>query len=349
MKFKDKKGSLLCVAKLTLNCPGNCKCCANRQELFNDKSKGGRLMSLELFLKICRELRELGGGYISLSGGEPTLLPNIVEYIKIAKQNQLVVRINTNGWGITEEFLTKWLDEGLDQICLSIYGLSSEEVAIMRGNKEIQTRTMNALDILSRVRRKRPFLFIMQTIIMRTNYTIIPKLLKKAFESKCDFFWPSYLEDAFNLPELRLDESDVSDFKDNISPKIIQIIKNNVTDKKQYKELCGQVDKYFNNCTYLNGVYREGANLSCSLLGHFLLIYPNGLVAPCPGHEYFVSCKELLFEDKTLGDILLSDKFKDFYLHHNQYCFYCPRGLHVGLKLNPNEIHEHISASELRY
>lgn len=144
------------------------------------------------------------------------MLPNLIEYIKIAKQNKLVTRINTNGWGITEEHLTKWLDEGLDQVCLSIYGLSSKDVAAIRGNKEIHRRSMNALEILSNARCGRPFLFIMQTIIMRSSYTIIPKLVAKSFKSKCDFFWPSYLEDAFNLPGLRLEKTDIFDFKNNV-------------------------------------------------------------------------------------------------------------------------------------
>ena len=95
------------VIKVTLGCPGMCKSCTNRRSLFSKKKNDNGTMDLNLFSRICNELKTLGGKYVSLSGGEPTILPNLDQYIEIAKNNNLAVRINTNGWGFTEKNLSK--------------------------------------------------------------------------------------------------------------------------------------------------------------------------------------------------------------------------------------------------
>ena len=108
------------VVKLTTGCPGNCKCCKDRQENFKYKNEKAQIFDINVYKKICANIKKLGGSYICLSGGEPTMVKNLDDYIKIAKQYGLATRINTNGWNVTEENLEQWLYYGLDQIVLSV-------------------------------------------------------------------------------------------------------------------------------------------------------------------------------------------------------------------------------------
>lgn len=342
-----KESNQIAVIKVTSNCPGRCKCCANRKKLFPNKTTNNGIMDISFFEKICIQLKDMGNKYISISGGEPTTLVNLDQYIKIAKQNNLVVRVNTNGWNVTEDSFENWMKSGLDQIALSIYGLTPEGVNKTRGKIDIFERSMNALNVISNYRKSNKFLFIMQTVIMKDNYTILPDLLQKAFESKCDLFWPSYLEDSYNLPELRLSEKDISYFKNEILNKLKIVVEDNVEEESIKNELFVQVEKYFNNRNYSSGVYHDENSSKCTLPGRFLLIYPNGLIAPCPGHEYFSSEKELLMGENTLKNIVFSKEFKSFDQDRNMYCSYCPQGVHIGFKLNPSITNEYLSARDL--
>ena len=88
----------------------------------------------------------------------------------------------------------------------SIYGVDENTVNETRGNGEIFKRSLRALQVLSELKLKYNFIFIVQSVMMNDNYNQIDKILDLAIKSHADKFWPSYLEDAINLPEARLSE-----------------------------------------------------------------------------------------------------------------------------------------------
>ena len=73
------------IVKLTTGCPGNCKCCRDRQENFKLKNEKNSIFDIDVFEKICKNIKKLNGSYVCVSGGEPTMIRNIDDYIKIAK------------------------------------------------------------------------------------------------------------------------------------------------------------------------------------------------------------------------------------------------------------------------
>ena len=218
------------IVKLTTGCPGNCKCCRDRQENFKLKNEKNSIFDIDVFEKICKNIKKLNGSYVCVSGGEPTMVRNIDDYIKIAKKYKLATRINTNGWNVTKENLESWLKNGLDQIVLSIYGLDENSIIETRGNRLIFDKSMRAVEVIKELKKKYKFIFIIQTIIMKENYKQMPQLLNYAIDSDTNLFWPSYLEDAINLPEVRLSCEEINDFKNNIIPKMKEIINKKVVD-----------------------------------------------------------------------------------------------------------------------
>ena len=73
------------IVKLTTGCPGNCKCCRARQKNFKYKNEKNNIFDINVYEKICKNIKKLNGTYICLSGGEPTMVKNIDEYIKLEK------------------------------------------------------------------------------------------------------------------------------------------------------------------------------------------------------------------------------------------------------------------------
>lgn len=333
------------IVKLTTGCPGNCKCCRDRQENFKYKNEKANVFDINIFEKICANIKKLNGTYICLSGGEPTMVKNIGDYIKIAKKYGLATRINTNGWNVTEENLENWLKNGLDQIVLSVYGLDEKIVLETRGNRLIFDRTLKAVNVIKNLKEKYKFIFIVQTIIMKDTYKQMPELLNFAIDNKANLFWPSYLEDAVNLPAIRMNEEEIEDFKKNIIPEMRKIVVNKIKNAEIVDNIEKSLSSYYNDGTNLYEYHKKGEN--CHWAGKHFTFYPNGTVDPCPGHEYFKSVYQYKINYDKIDDFMKLDnlnKCKDICF---DYCKYCPQGVHHEISFMPITFNEHDSKDEI--
>lgn len=333
------------IIKLTTGCPGNCKCCRDRQENFKYKNDKNNIFDIKVFEKICQNIKKLSGSYICLSGGEPTMVKNIDDYIEIANKYGLATRINTNGWNVTEENLTRWLKNGLDQIVLSVYGLDEKSVLETRGNRIIFDRSLRAIQVIKKLKERYKFIFILQTVIMKENYRQMPNLLNYAIDSGVNLFWPSYLEDAINLPDVRLSEEEIIDFKENIIPKMKKIIKDRITDNDIRYSIEQSLNSYYNDGTNLYEYHKDNEN--CHWAGKHFTFYPNGVIDPCPGHEYFKSKYQYKINYEEIDDFMKLEnlnKCKDICF---EFCKYCPQGVHHEISFMPKTFNEHNGRDEM--
>lgn len=333
------------IVKVTTGCPGNCKCCRDRQENFKYKSNS-KFFDKNVFEKICYNIRKLGGSYICLSGGEPTMVPNIDEYIIIANKYGLATRINTNGWNVTKGNLEKWLNNGLDQIVLSIYGIDEEKIIKTRGNKLIYERSMRALETIKELKKKYKFIFIVQTIIMKDTYKEMDKILSLAIDYKANLFWPSYLEDAINLPDIRMVENEIKDFKNNVIPKMKSVIMSKKFNKNLTERLLKSLDKYYNDGVK-NYIYHE-EGINCYWAGHHFTFYPNGIIDPCPGHEYFKSDYQYKIDYKEIDEFMKIENLQKVEHICFDYCKYCPQGMHHEISFMDEDFNEHDSKENIK-
>ena len=333
------------IVKVTTGCPGNCKCCRDRQENFKYKSNS-KVFDKNVFEKICSNIRKLGGSYICLSGGEPTMVPNIDEYILIAKKYGLATRINTNGWNVTKDNLEKWLNNGLDQIVLSIYGIDEEKIINTRGNKLIYEYSIRALGAIKELKIKYKFIFIIQTIIMKDTYKEMDKILNLAIEHKANLFWPSYLEDAINLPDIRMTENEIKDFKNNVIPKMKSVIMSKKFNNNLTERLLKSLDKYYNDGIN-NYIYHE-EDVNCHWAGHHFTFYPNGIIDPCPGHEYFKSNYQYKIDYKEIDEFMKIENLQKVEHICFDYCKYCPQGRHHEISFMDDDFNEHDSKENIK-
>lgn len=94
-------------------------------------------------------LSQLGVIYYSISGGEPTLVPDLPERLTYAAQKIPYVHLVTNGSTMTRELAKRLGDTGIREISLSIDGMEEFHDAV-RGVKNAFSKVWNALDLLSK-------------------------------------------------------------------------------------------------------------------------------------------------------------------------------------------------------
>lgn len=316
------------MIKLTTLCPGNCKCCKNRLSEFKKIDHDKVYFNIDNFRKLCFAINKIGGKYIAISGGEPTIVPNLTEFIKVAHSYGLSTRINTSGFNITRNRLIEWLDAGLDQIVLSVYGVDFNTYTIARGNELMYKKGFEALKIIKEVKEEYNFIFILQTVIMKDNYRQMNDLLKLAIKCHADKFWPSYLEDAYNLPEARLDSKDVNDFRNNIKKMMVKTLNDNQLNINNNFENLNRIYEE----DYINYIYHPNKFI-CHHPGHHLSFYPDGRIDLCCGFEYIDGYRQYV-DYQGIDKILTVDFMKSFENMSFDYCKYCPQGLHQEINLN---------------
>lgn len=112
-------------------CNFACKFCFNGDESALKKMNKS-MLEMERFKKIVQDLKEFPSKIkmIHLHGfGEPLLNKNLYKMITLLKQENVVERISitTNGSAFTDENMPRLISSGIDQIHISIYGLSQEQ------------------------------------------------------------------------------------------------------------------------------------------------------------------------------------------------------------------------------
>lgn len=107
-------------------------CPTGDPRLIKQTGRGQTLMKLELYEKILREIAEFKLPLKVLrlfKDGEPTLNPNFVEMVRLARKVPTVERIETtsNGSRLAPEFNEAIVDAGLDRLVISVEGVTSEQ------------------------------------------------------------------------------------------------------------------------------------------------------------------------------------------------------------------------------
>lgn len=116
------------VSKCNLKCPY----CYH-----GDKLKGRNYsISKDVYFDIINQLVEKGGDYIEISGGEPLLHPQIDDFIKIAKDKGLRVKLITNGTLISKMNIE--IVSLVDELAISIDGSNAYEHDKIRGKDSFE-------------------------------------------------------------------------------------------------------------------------------------------------------------------------------------------------------------------
>ena len=116
---------------LTRRCNNNCPHCYINLPL-NAKSKE---LPAESWFKIIDQLVENGFGYLTLTGGEITVYPDLEKVYVYAKKKGLKVELMTNATNFSDDIKNMLLKYPPYQISVTIYGVDAETYTIVTGNK----------------------------------------------------------------------------------------------------------------------------------------------------------------------------------------------------------------------
>ncbi|MDP2905512.1 MAG: radical SAM protein [Candidatus Omnitrophota bacterium] len=134
---------LLATFQLTNKCNFDCRMCNIKNNPRQDT------LPLEDFKRIIDDLAEMGTVFVSLSGGEPLLIKNILDYVIYAKSKIPFVNLVTNGYLLSEDTAVGIAKSGLDSLSVSIDALGVKHDAI-RGAVGAFDRAIGAIKLVKK-------------------------------------------------------------------------------------------------------------------------------------------------------------------------------------------------------
>lgn len=106
-------------------------------------------MSHDRILHLMKELKENNISKIMFTGGEPLLVEHIVDYVRIATGDGLMVDMNSNLTLATEAMIADLCGAGIQEVTTSIDGSEATHCGI-RGDKSCYRNTLRAIEGFTR-------------------------------------------------------------------------------------------------------------------------------------------------------------------------------------------------------
>jgi len=119
----DRK-PLWLLAELTYKCPLQCPYCSNPLDFAGPRFK--RELSTAEWCRVFREAKALGVLQLGLSGGEPTLRPDLEQLVRTAHELGLYTSLITSAYRLSRERLAGLKAAGLDHVQISVQGADAE-------------------------------------------------------------------------------------------------------------------------------------------------------------------------------------------------------------------------------
>lgn len=230
-------------------------------------------MSKERIFEVLKELRQLGGRYVSFSGGEMFLLRESYDILSFAKSLGFKVAANSNGWLINQKNAEKLSSTGIDIIFFSLDGPSPQIHDWIRGVDGAWKKVLEAIQNVKKT-GERPKVFVNITV-NRKNLPVLYETVKLAIETGADgvTIEPMHEVDKYSpMAELVLREEDIPEMEKQ-TEKILKDFSSYLPHFHDY------IKKFSDFIRDLEGLKRS---FRCIAAYFSVQIHPNGDVHPCP-------------------------------------------------------------------
>lgn len=137
------------VWDLTYACPLRCTHCYSESG-----RRPAKTLPAEELMKIAEILVMSGAGRVSLSGGEPLIVPGWAEAARRLRDAGIEVTLFTSGW-VMDEAIAAEIGRSVTHVCVSLDGATAETHDRIRQRSGSFDRAMAALGVLARVKRER--------------------------------------------------------------------------------------------------------------------------------------------------------------------------------------------------
>jgi radical SAM protein with 4Fe4S-binding SPASM domain len=331
-------GSLkLLVIKPTSDCNANCPTCSLRRELFR-KNRNGRKPSLERWVGLFAEARQLGCNSVHISGGEPLLYKDFDKLIIEAKKQSIQVNLNTNGALLTPGNVEKLANSGLDSITVSIYSTEAVIHDKARGKRGLLLKALEGIRLL---KSKALLLVDCQTILAAYNLRELDKLVQWAFSSEIGNLYVSYIEGDIHHSYTPT-AGQIVEFRNETLPKIQALIRQYGPDETK-EQAIKTVESIFSDEAkrieeFSKGDYFPGPLPDCQRPETFSLVLANGDVLPCNGVEYSHEPVMGNILENSFEQLWTSIKWDDYRINRSEWCHKCPLMLHFKIPIKANHV-----------
>jgi MoaA/NifB/PqqE/SkfB family radical SAM enzyme len=122
----------------------------------------------EITKKILDEIIALGVKRVTISGGEPTCSPSLLEVVQALKDARIETVVHTNGLAVNEVMVNK-LARFVDRISLSLDGSNSQIGFAMRKNNDYVPNTIKLMNTVLGLGMS----ISVKTLVTRVNYNDI--------------------------------------------------------------------------------------------------------------------------------------------------------------------------------
>jgi len=332
------------VIKPTNRCVANCVACASRRSVYGS-IRPDELVSIEQWQRLFDDLKKTKLESITISGGEPTLYPQLADLIMMAKQCGWHVALNTNGWRLKSgSSFHRLVTSGVDCITISV---DSSTAQLHDELRQLQGLWESAVTGLTKLMyynsdTESPIQVNVRSILSRYNYTDLPRLVGMCMRFRVDALMISYIEADFVNGHFLLTKEQIADLKQNVIPQVISYfmcyapakgtIKEDAIRKLQtiFPEEASSLEEYS------RGIYwgdEEAIETYCTIPYEFALVTPKGDVYPCNAIEYFGEPTMGNIKEESFLDIWFSSAFNLFRMDKCEWCRYCPMNLHTVIPL----------------
>lgn len=127
------------VIEILTKCDFNCRHCYLGERLHSNNR-----IELPAIRELLRGARELGIDRVQITGGNPSLHPNIVAIIELLSRHSFEIIYFSNGMNLTDKILTA-LEKSNCALHVSVYGMSNESGQWLTGNQNYYHRLMRSL------------------------------------------------------------------------------------------------------------------------------------------------------------------------------------------------------------
>jgi radical SAM protein with 4Fe4S-binding SPASM domain len=169
--------------ELGLQCNLTCTHCYNfdRQKPMPEEMK--KTLPYERLLTLIDELKEAGTLMVSFTGGEALMHPHLFDLIKRARENNLLVKIKSNGTLVTKELALKFKNYEVYDFDISVYGGTTFEHDWLTNKAGSYEKTIQGIKNL----REANIPVMMNFILHQKNYLSIDKMIETATSLDCHY------------------------------------------------------------------------------------------------------------------------------------------------------------------
>lgn len=165
---------LAVLAELTHRCPLQCPYCSNPVELERSKTE----LSTAEWIRVMREIADVGALQVHLSGGEPMARPDLDQIVAAARDAGLYSNLITSAVLLTEERMERLAGAGLDHVQISFQDSEparADRIAGYRGALAKKKRAAEAVRMCG-------LPLTVNLVVHRQNLTTLEDLLTMAVD-----------------------------------------------------------------------------------------------------------------------------------------------------------------------